>query len=239
MKLSLIFSTLAIVLFSTSSSFAQTNIVERGFACSINEGYSMRDVVEVARNFEWPEDSAPGVVIFRSAVAVAGEFLNNWDIVFASYYPSYADMVEKRGVFLNRSGGRTGVGLSDVATCGDRIRISNMLFSSQSEDGSPEFSLADSWVCELNGDTFADALNMASGGEQAFGSNARAAVTRRAFGGPPIQNNSQVEIRMTFPSAADFGAGFDAIQQGTPPANAITCSGGSMWAQYLIHSRNN
>ena len=52
MKLSLIFSTLAIVLFSTSSSFAQTNIVERGFACSINEGYSMRDVVEVARNFE-------------------------------------------------------------------------------------------------------------------------------------------------------------------------------------------
>ena len=238
MKFKLI--TFTFLAFSISPLFAQTNnIVERGFACSINDGYSMRDVVDVARNFEWSEDAAPAVVIFRSAVAVAGEFQNSWDFVFASYYPSYADMVEKRGVFLNRSGGRTGVGLSDVATCGDRVRISNMQFSSQSEGGPPAFSLAASWVCELNGDTFADALNMASGGEQAFGSNARAAVTRRAFGGPPIQNNSQVEIRMTFPSAADFGAGFDAIQQGTPPANAITCSGGSMWAQYLIHSRNN
>tara|TARA_B100000745_G_scaffold177462_1_gene116244 strand:+ start:1153 stop:1869 length:717 start_codon:yes stop_codon:yes gene_type:complete len=238
MKFKLI--TFTFLAFSISPLFAQTNnIVERGFACSINDGYSMRDVVEVARNFEWSEDAAPAVVIFRSAVAVAGEFQNSWDFVFASYYTSYADMVEKRGVFLNRSGGRTGVGLSDVATCGDRVRISNMQFSSQSEGGPPAFSLAASWVCELNGDTFADALNMASGGEQAFGSNARAAVTRRAFGGPPIQNNSQVEIRMTFPSAADFGVGFDAIQQGTPPANAITCSGGSMWAQYLIHSRNN
>ena len=238
MKFKLI--TFTFLAFSISPLFAQTNnIVERGFACSINDGYSMRDVVEVARNFEWSEDAAPAVVVFRSAVAVAGEFQNSWDFVFASYYTSYADMVEKRGVFLNRSGGRTGVGLSDVATCGDRVRISNMQFSSQSEGGPPAFSLAASWVCELNGDTFADALNMASGGEQAFGSNARAAVTRRAFGGPPIQNNSQVEIRMTFPSAADFGAGFDAIQQGTPPANAITCSGGSMWAQYLIHSRNN
>ena len=238
MKFKLI--TFTFLAFSISPLFAQTNnIVERGFACSINDGYSMRDVVEVARNFEWSEDAAPAVVIFRSAVAVAGEFQNSWDFVFASYYTSYADMVEKRGVFLNRSGGRTGVGLSDVATCGDRVRISNMQFSSQGEGGPPAFSLAASWVCELNGDTFADALNMASGGEQAFGSNARAAVTRRAFGGPPIQNNSQVEIRMTFPSAADFGVGFDAIQQGTPPANAITCSGGSMWAQYLIHSRNN
>ena len=238
MKFKLI--TFTFLAFSISPLFAQTNnIVERGFACSINDGYSMRDVVEVARNFEWSEDAAPAVVVFRSAVAVAGEFQNSWDFVFASYYTSYADMVEKRGVFLNRSGGRTGVGLSDVATCGDRVRISNMQFSSQSEGGPPAFSLAASWVCELNGDTFADALNMASGGEQAFGSNARAAVTRRAFGGPPIQNNSQVEIRMTFPSAADFGVGFDAIQQGTPPANAITCSGGSMWAQYLIHSRNN
>ncbi len=238
MKFKLI--TFTILAFSISPLFAQTNnIVQRSFACSINDGYSMGDVVEVARNFEWSEDAAPAVVIFRSAVAVAGEFQNNWDFVFASYYPSYADMVEKRGVFLNRSGGRTGLGLSDVATCSDRVRISNMQFASQGEGGPAEFGLAASWVCELNGATFADALNMASGGEQAFGSNARATVTRRAFGGPSIQNNAQVGIRMSFPSAADFGAGFDAIQQGNPPANAITCSSGSMWAQYLIHSRNN
>ena len=37
--------------------FSQTNnIVERSFACSINDGYTMRDVVDVARNFAWPEE---------------------------------------------------------------------------------------------------------------------------------------------------------------------------------------
>ena len=220
--------------------FSQTNnIVERSFACSINDGYTMRDVVDVARNFAWPEDSAPGVVIFRSAVAVAGEFQNDWDFVFASYYPSYADMVEKRGVFLNRSGGTTGTTFSEVATCGDRVRISNMRFASESGGSAPEFTLAASFVCDLNGTTFNDALDRARAGEQAIGSGARAVVTSRAFGGPAIQSNSQVNIRMSFPSAADFGAGMDSIQQNTPPPNAMTCGGASMWAQYLIHARNN
>ena len=76
MKFKLIILTFLGVL--TTPVFSQTNnIVERSFACSINDGYTMRDVVDVARNFAWPEDSAPGVVIFRSAVAVAGEFQND------------------------------------------------------------------------------------------------------------------------------------------------------------------
>ena len=62
MKFKLI--TFTFLAFSISPLFAQTNnIVERGFACSINDGYSMRDVVDVARNFEWSEDAAPAVVI--------------------------------------------------------------------------------------------------------------------------------------------------------------------------------
>ena len=239
MKIRLI--TFAFLAFSASPLFAQTNnIVERSFACSINDGYTMRDVVEVARNFGWSEDSSPSVVIFRSAVAVAGEFQNNWDFVFASYYPSYADMVEKRGVFLNRPGGRTGFSLSDVATCGDRIRISNMQFASEGDGNPAEFSLAAQYVCELNGTTMDDALGNARAGEDAFGPNARASVTRRAFGGPAIQaGNPQVVIRFSYPSAADFGTGLDARQQNTLPDMAMQCSSGSMWAHYLIHSRDN
>ena len=224
----------------TAPAFGQTdNIVERSFACNINDGYTMRDVAEVARNWEWSEDAAPAVVIFRSAVAVAGEFQNDWDFVFASYYPSYADMVEKRGVFLNRPGGTTGNTLSDIATCGDRVRISNMRFASERNGDIAEFSLAASYECELNGTTFDDALDRARAGEQAFGSGARASVTSRAFGGPAVQFNSQVNIRVGFPSVADFGAGMDSIQQNAPPPNAMTCGRASMWAQYLIHSQNN
>ena len=238
MKFKLIILTFLGVL--TTPVFGQTNnIVERSFACSINDGYTMRDVVEVARSFGWSEDASPSVVIFRSAVAVAGEFQNNWDFVFASYYPSYADMVEKRGVFLNRPGGRTGFSLSDVATCGDRIRISNMQFASDRDGGPAEFSLAATYECELNGTTFDDALGRARVGEAAYGPNARASVTSRAFGGPAIQSNSQVGIRVSFPSAADFGTGLDARQQNTLPENAMTCGRASMWAQYLIHARNN
>jgi hypothetical protein len=237
MKFKLIILTFLGIL--TAPAFGQTNnIVERSFACNINDGYTMRDVAEVARNFRWPEDSSPAVVIFRSAVAVAGEFQNDWDFVFASYYPSYADMVEKRGVFLNRPGGTTGNTFSDVATCGDRVRISNMRFASERNGDIAEFSLAASYVCELNGTTFDDALDRASVGEGAFGSNARAAVTSRAFGGPTVQNNSQVGIRVSFPSVADFGTGMDSFQQSTLPANAMTCGSASMWAQYLIHSQN-
>ena len=239
MKFSVNFSTLMLILFGACSSFAQTNnIVERSFACSINDGYSMRDVAEVARNFEWSDDSAPAVVIFRSAVAVAGEFQNDWDFVFASYYTSYADMIEKRGVFLNRSGGRNGVGLTDVATCGSRVRVSNMRFASPRDSRPSDFSLAASFTCELNGTSFSDALERARGAEMAFGSNARASVVQRAFGGPTIEQNSQVVFRVSFPDVGDFGEGMDAIQQTTPPDSPMTCKGGSMWAQYLIHSDN-
>jgi hypothetical protein len=48
-----------------------------------------------------------------------------------------------------------------------------------------------------------------------------------------------VGIRVSFPSAADFGAGMDVFQQSARPENAMTCNGGSMWAQYLIHARDN
>ena len=239
MKFKLIILTFLGIL--TAPAFGQTdNIVERSFACNINDGYTMRDVAEVARNWEWSEDAAPAVVIFRSAVAVAGEFQNDWDFVFASYYPSYADMVEKRGVFLNRPGGRTGNTLSDIATCGDRVRISNMRFTSERDGDIPEFSLAASYVCDLNGTTMDDALGNARAGEDAFGPSARASVTRRAFGGPAIQaGNPQVTIQFSYPSAADFGTGLDAFQQNTLPDMAMQCSSGSMWAQYLIHAIDN
>jgi hypothetical protein len=114
-----------------------------------------------------------------------------------------------------------------------------MRFASESGGGGSEFTLGASYVCDLNGTTLNDALDRARAGEQAFGSGARAVVTSRSFGGPAIQFNSQVNIRFSFPSAADFGAGMDSIQQNTPPPNAMTCGRASMWAQYLIHSQNN
>ena len=84
---------------------------------------------ETARNLEWPEDMATGYVAFREDIAVGG---NNPEIDFIAEfsYPSYADMIEKRGAFLRSRAGRTGRrGLDGVATCDDNVWISNVRYT--------------------------------------------------------------------------------------------------------------
>ena len=45
----------------SASLFAQSNKrVERGFACDIKDGYTLNDVVNVMKSFDWSEDTAPG-----------------------------------------------------------------------------------------------------------------------------------------------------------------------------------
>ena len=241
MKINLLVSSLLLVILGSSSALAQTNVVvNRSRACSINPGYSMADVVATARSFDWPEETAPGVVVFQEAVAAAGTFQNDYDFLFSAYYLSYTDMVEKRGAFRRRSGGRTGLGFSDVATCSDGVRISSVRFASPRTGPIPSVSLSASTACQLNGATVADAVNLASSFEQNL--EARAAVVSRTFGGPRFPMNSGVGIRIFFPSAADFGAALDRVQQNTPTPNQenpISCSNGSLWVTHLIHARNN
>lgn len=240
MKISLTVSAIVMLFLGPPSVSAQTDVLaHRARACNINAGYSMADVVETARNFEWSEETAPGVIIFREAVAVAGDF--EYDFVFDAYYPSYADMTEKRVAFRNRPGGRNGRGFSDVATCTDNTWISSVRFATP-PTGSPipEVSVALSTLCELNGATVADAVTLAGTIGQNLG--ASTAVAIRNFGGPRVPNGSSAEIRIFFPSSGDFGAALDRVQQNTSAPNQqnrIVCSTGSLWVSRLIHSRNN
>ena len=239
MKNSLTILASLVVVLSAASVFAQTNVVaNRVRACNVNPGFSMADVVETARNFEWSEDTAPLVVLFREAVAASGVGGSlPYDFILDTYYPSYEDMIEKRVAFRNRPGGRTGRGLSDVATC-TRPRINSVRFAVPPTGPIPEVTAAASTYCELNGATVADAMTMAT----AFGQNlgAAAAVVTRFFGGPRVPNGSSAEVRYFFPSATDFGAAVDRLQQNVPAVpNPISCSTGSLWASHLIYSRNN
>lgn len=239
MKNSLTILASLVVVLSAASVFAQTNVVaNRVRACNVNPGFSMADVVETARNFEWSEDTAPLVVLFREAVAASGVGGSlPYDFILDTYYPSYEDMIEKRVAFRNRPGGRTGRGLSDVATC-TRPRINSVRFAVPPTGPIPEVTAAASTYCELNGATVADAMTMAT----TFGQNleAAAAVVTRFFGGPRVPNGSSAEVRYFFPSATDFGAAVDRLQQNAPAVpNPISCSTGSLWASHLIYSRNN
>ena len=243
MKNSVTIPTFLILFLGTSPVFAQTNVIaNRVRACNVNPGYSMADVVETARNFPWSEDTAPLVVLFREAVAASGAGGSfPYDFVLDTYYPSYADMVEKRVAFRNRPGGRTGRGLSDVATC-TRPRINSVRFAVPPAGPIPEVTAAASTSCELNGATIADAVAMAGGFEHNWANGATALVTSRSFGGPSRPINSAVRMDLIFPSFADFGAAWDQLNQNSPANNTenpISCNSPSLWAQHLIHQGNN
>ena len=235
----------SIVMLSLGASYvsAQDNVLaSQSTACSINPGYTMADVVETARNFEWPVESSPGFVTFREGIAVGG---NNPEIDFIAefIYPSYADMIEKRSAFLQSRAGRSGRrGLDGVATCNDNVWISNVIPARRPGPGSiaPVTPVA-STLCELNGATVADAVALANAFGESIGA-AGAAVVSRNFGGPRRPINSAVGMRFVFGSFTDFGAGMDMLNQNNTAANqgtAISCSTGNLTRSYRIYSRNN
>ena len=246
MKSVITIASILMLFLSASYVSAQDDVfVSRSTACSINPGYTMADVVETARNLEWPEDMAPGYVAFREDIAVGG---NNPEIDFIAEfsYPSYADMIEKRGAFLRSRAGRTGRrGLDGVATCDDNVWISNVRYTrpaGQFGAGpiAPVAPVAQT-LCELNGATVADAVALAETFRENVGA-AGAAVVNRIFGGPRRPNNSTVGMRFFFRSFDDLGAGLDGFNRNNAAANQetpISSSTGTLARSYRIHSRNN
>ena len=126
MKSSITITTLLVLLLGTSSAFAQTDVRSvRSLACTINEGYTMADVVETARSFEWSDETSPRFVAFRSKMALSRPANRSFDADFIAdfVYPSYADMVEKYGTFLRTRPERNGRWrtLDGAATCSDNV----------------------------------------------------------------------------------------------------------------------
>jgi hypothetical protein len=233
------------LLLGTSAVSAQTVVLaERTMACTLNPGYTVADVVETARNFSWSEDTSPAVVVMRNKVAasgVNGNFGPQFDFLVSSYYPSYADMVEKRGNFLRSQAGRNGIrGIAPFATCNDNIAISSVRFATPLSGAPiPPLTASASTFCELNGATIDDAVAMHAAFSERVGASI-ALVGSRSFGGPRRPINSTVGYTAVFPSFDDFGAAWDELQQNPvapDPDNPISCTSPSLWAQYLIHQQ--
>ena len=247
MKSVIVITSLLMLSLSASYVSAQDDVfVRSSTACSIDPGYTMADVVETARNFEWPEDRAPFFVGFRQGIAVGG---NNPGVDFIAEftYRSYTDMTEKRGAFLRSQAGRTGRrGLDGVATCNDNVWISNNRPARPASERTGARGFAPvvpvaSTLCELNGATVADAVALANTFRENVGARG-AGVISRIFGGPRRPNNSAVVMRFIFSDFAEFGAGMDQFNQnstGASPETPISCSTGRLARMYRIHSQNN
>ncbi len=243
MKIGVIITTLLLLLLGTASAFAQTEVSSvRSLACTINQGYTMADVVETARSFEWSEEVSPRLVAFRSKVAVSrpANSTLEFDFIADFFYPSYADMVDKRGAFLRRqaeSDGRRA--LDGVATCSDNVLMRSARTAAQLPPSDEPLTAVTTVSCELNGATVADAVAAATGFGENLGS--RSAVLSPAFGGQQRPIGSSVQMFFFFQSFPDFGASRDRLEQNLPtrdPQNPISCSVPSLWASYRIHRNN-
>ena len=243
MKSSITITALLVLLLGTSSAFAQTDVRSvRSLACTINEGYTMADVVETARAFEWSDETSPRFVAFRSKVAVSRPANRSieFDFIADFVYPSYADMVDKRGAFLRRqaeSDGRRA--LDGVATCSDNVLMRSARTAAQLPPSDEPLTAVTTISCELNGATVADAVALATGFGENLGS--RSAVLSPAFGGQQRPIGSSVQMFFFFQSFPDFGASRDRLEQNLPtrdPQNPISCSVPSLWASYRIHRDN-
>lgn len=246
MRIGITITTLLVLLLGTSSAFAQTNVSSvRSLACTINEGYTMADVVETARAFEWAEEVSPRGVVFRSKVAVSRPANRSieFDFIADFIYPSYADMVDKRGAFLRRQaesdGRRT---LDGVATCSDNVLMRSGRNAAQLPGGpgsqEPLTAIATT-SCELNGATIADAVAAATSFGENLGSGS--VVLSPAFGGRQRPIGSTAQMLFIFQSFPDFGAAWDRLEQNLrtrDPQNPISCSVPSLWASYRIHRDN-
>ena len=243
MKLKFILLSLSCFMsYGMTASAQDAPTVIRSFACSVNDGYAMSDVVEVARNLERDEGVAPAGIFFREAGVVRGEFQTRWDFVVSLFYNDMAHMVEHRGYLRSLEGGRTGdrALFSDMITCDPAHRIQ---FSAVANEGEI-FSDSEATImvqsgCDLNGATVADAIGLAAAQGRAV--NAYSAVDSRIFGGPDMQQGSRVGMRFVFPSATDFGDSVDDLRNagGPPQTNSqITCSVGSIWLSHRIYSSN-
>ena len=129
MKIRLAVLVMAVLFVGSATVSAQTTVGANSTrACTLLPGYTVADVVETARNFEWAEDMAPGLVVISNKVAVSGTF--GFDFLVNSYWPSYADMVEKQGRWLQSQAGTNGTrGLDGMATCSDNPRMPSDRFA--------------------------------------------------------------------------------------------------------------
>lgn len=223
-----------------SPAFSQSGtVVERTFACSLINGYTIQDAVEVMRSFEWDEDFAPRFVALREAAYGSDEFRENWDFVVSLYYTSMVELSEKRLAFRSRNGGSEGYSLRDVAQCDNAPRINSVdFFPGQGSGGdAPDFTAVMTTSCERNLEV--PFSTVASSVTNLMGSSLRGLqIINRQFGGPTQAMGSRFGIRAVFNSAEGFSESMDALRS-NQPQQIPPCNIPSAWLQYRIYDRGN
>ena len=233
----IVFTFLAVL---ASPAFTQTGtVVERAFACSVINGYTINDVASVMRAYEWDEDFAPRVVVLREVAYGTDEFREDWDFVVSLYYTSMVELTEKRLAFRARTGGSDGYDLSDVARCSNSPRINSIDFVPGPGNGgdAPELTAAMTTSCEYSPAVTPLALGETAAG--LFGPNLRnVQIVNRQYGGPSQAMGARFGLRATFNSPEGMSEAMDALRV-NQPEQVPPCNIPSIWLQHRIYARGN
>ena len=211
--------------------------VERAYACSLNDGFSISDAVSIMRSFNWDEDAAPRYVALNEGVYVSDTFRENWDFYLGFYYTSMSDLAEKRLAFRARNGSSEGFILRDVASCSSAPRLNGVDFVQGPAGGgdAPAFTAMISTNCDVNPEvppTMA-AQNIAA----IMGENLRnMQIITRQFGGPSEMMGAPVGFRAVFDSPDGFSEAMDSLRL-NPPGAAPACRTPGAWLRYKIFDR--
>ncbi len=242
MKIKLIFSSLVLMVLCSNLTYAQDGpSVVRSRLCSVNEGYSMADVVEFARGGDWSAGSPPSGVFFREARAIPGEFQRDWDFVWSNFYRDWDHQYESISALRSRPGGRSGSPvLFDMISCDSRVTIANVNHANQSEIFSDtESTIMGAQFCDLNGASLQDAITMATATGERLG--AYSAVDMGLFGGQGgYEAFSRVYVRYVFADGQAFANSLDSLRDSPPSGNpsGISCATGGLWVSHRIYQSN-
>ena len=215
--------------------------VIRVMPCSLHPGYSMDEVVTLARAYDFGE-YAPDAVYFREALYVGSRFTENYDFTVAFFYPSYSELIRRRGNQRSAPASSSGVLARDMLTCGSPLLL-NSHTANQGADLLEPLTVMMNQRCELNGRSLADAIRVGSTVANNFaaeGLNPHAAVDLRTYGGNPIKTNEQVSLRFVPPNATDAGQMNDLIldgsnfTQGVGRDSRLSCDLPNFWLSHRI-----
>ena len=219
--------------------------------CSLHDGVTMAEAVELARSQTWDETS-PGAVFFRQSV-YGGSYREDYDFTIASYYPSYSEQIRRFSAAISRPDTRmrTGRRGTDLFTCDPAtLRLTQAHPVNPENDGFPgDATIMTTRFCRVNdGKTIADAYTFAQGIASNFANAGDTSLAQMyTLEQGPIGDTvyGRGVVFATVPATpAAFGERQDLRRDGFDPLEGlrplpVSCDAPAMWFTSAIHRGGN
>ena len=227
-------------------------VVNSSFSCAINEGYTMMDVVEVARAIQ-RDENAPNTIYFREPWVVNSAYNESYDFLVVNYYESFLEMVERvearrrdNAPIITASAKRHFLDMTDCDTGGRRIDVLRNLPGGNAYDGgTSDETLVATRLCSIKPENdirgvYGYMESIAQRWQEA-GDNTLIQVAHTIMGSQEgVEARSSVWIRRIGANAVDLAKRLDQqnrmLVRGSETERPMVCRDSHLWKSYVIHS---